>query len=113
MTQPQDLLDCSLRDLLARVLDQRGPALDPDRWIDCRDAAQCPVPWRLVVEAAQRGELEASRVGRNVVVRARELDRWLSTRRITPAAKAESTAAPAAPSRAELILERSGYRKTP
>jgi excisionase family DNA binding protein len=106
-----DPLDVSLRELLARVFDPRTAGSDPERWIDARDPDQCPVPWRNVLDAARRGELEASRVGRQVLVRARELDRWLTARRIESrvAEPPVSTPAPPEPSRIAHLLDRAGY----
>ena len=110
-TKQLDVLDVSLRELLARVFDAHGRAADPDRWIDARDPRQCPVPWRNVMDAARRGELEASRVGRQVLVRARELDRWLTAKRIEIRAAEPPTVQepPAEPSRIAHLLDRAGY----
>lgn len=112
-THHGDPLDVSLRELLARVFDARTSA-DPDRWIDARDPQHCPVPWRHVLDAARRGELEASRVGRQVLVRARELDRWLTQKRIEARAMEPPAAHEPAPepSRIAHLLERSGYRRS-
>ncbi len=106
-----DPLDVSLRELLVRVLDVRAEGQDPERWVDIRDSQHCPVPWRNVLEAARRGELEASRVGRQVLVRARELDRWLTAKRIEArsADPAEVPVPASAPSRIAHLLDRAGY----
>ncbi len=107
-----DPLDVSLRELLARVVEAQAGTSDPDRWIDVRDPQQCPVPWRSVMDAARRGELEASRVGRQVLVRARELDRWLAAKRIDSRAREQAApvaAPPPEPSRVAHLLDRAGY----
>jgi excisionase family DNA binding protein len=58
-----------------------GPAEQIDEWIDAKDA---PVPQRTIRDAVRRGEIEATRAGRRLLVRRSELDRWLTERRARP-----------------------------
>jgi excisionase family DNA binding protein len=105
-----DPLDLTLREVLARVLAERTQSTDAGAWIDCADSAACPIPWRRVLEAAQRGELEASRVGRRVLVRRVELDRWIASKQIKPRARAtDSPQQPA--SRVAHLISAAGYRR--
>jgi hypothetical protein len=75
--QQDDVLDMTLRVLLQRVL---GVATT-DEWISIRDSNY---PWRQLVAAAERGECAVSRVGRKLMMRRDELDRWLAAQRIVP-----------------------------
>jgi excisionase family DNA binding protein len=110
VTANDDPLDLTVRELLTRIVD-RAPAssVDPDPWVD---AAACPVGWRHVLDAARRGELEASRIGRKVLVRRSELDRWLAAHRVEVRAAVAPAEKPP-PSRVAHILEAAGYRKAP
>jgi hypothetical protein len=47
-------------------------------------------PARVLRDAARRGELTIERVGRAPVVARAELDRWLATRKVAPAAPASA-----------------------
>lgn len=102
------LLDATLRELLARLLDARSADVEADPWI-VADSPRCPIPWRRIVDAARRGELVASRIGRRVVVRASELDAWIARQRIEPQAQKKAEAA--APSAVAHILAGAGYSR--
>lgn len=78
-----DPLDMTLRDLLTTLVERRGVANDSD-WINIRGDVY---PWRRIVAAAERGECEVSRVGRRLMMKREELDRWLARHRIGPTSK--------------------------
>jgi hypothetical protein len=99
-----DPLDLTLRALLERLLathEQSG-----DGWVNVRDKRW---PWRQLVAAAERGEVSLSRVGRKLMMRREELDRWLDAQRIQPRRAAEKPA----PRDEHLsrLLEGAGFRK--
>jgi excisionase family DNA binding protein len=102
------LLDLTLRDLLARLVGPGGTT-EPDHWIDPRNAAS-PVPYRTVLSAARRGDLALCKVGRRLLVRRSELDRWIAAQPIG----AQPAPATVAPHGITHILQAHGYaRKTP
>lgn len=78
MTDP---LDMTLREFLKALVEARTApvANDVDEWIDIRGDRY---PWRHIVESAEQGQCEVARVGRRLMMRRQELNRWLSSRRI-------------------------------
>lgn len=73
-----DPLDLTLRTLLERLLAREQ---SNDGWVNIRDERW---PWRQLVAAAERGEVAVSRVGRKLMMRREDLDRWLDAHRIQP-----------------------------
>lgn len=71
-----DPLNLPVRVLLERLLDAQKPDAE---WVNVRDDLW---PWRHMVAAAERGECAVSRVGRKLLVRREELNRWLATYKI-------------------------------
>ena len=98
----KDPLDLTLRDLLERMAAQRPD----DGWVNIREQ---PWPWRQLVAAAERGEAAVSRVGHRLLMRREELDRWLDTQRIQPAALAPAT--PPHEEHMDKLLQAAGFRK--
>lgn len=77
-----DPLDMTLRELLECLSPQ-----PEHEWINVRTD---DLPWRQLVAAAERGEVTVSRVGRKLMMRRRDLDRWLEAQAIeAPAPKAK------------------------
>lgn len=111
----RDLLDLTVRELLA-TLSTAAVANDPGEWINIRDERY---PWRRIVAAAERGECEVSRVGRRLMMRREELNRWLSRYRIGPSVKKAKTSGSDQEAEPEdelarsvrRSLERQGYRR--
>lgn len=100
-----DPLDMTLRELLHRLLDARSPM--ESEWINVRTDQ---LPWRQLVAAAERGEVELSRAGRKLMMRRSELDRWLDSQRIGPSAPATTTEAqPKPPGDVSHLLARLGF----
>lgn len=92
--QGKPVSDCNLFDLkvgeLVEILATRLQRSDElNVWIDVRNSQW---PWRQLVSAAERGEVDLSRVGRKLLIRKNELDRWLATKRIESHAAREKTA---------------------
>ncbi|HET8932291.1 MAG TPA: hypothetical protein VFN67_02575, partial [Polyangiales bacterium] len=77
--------DITLRELLQRLVDPPSPA--GSEWINIRTDH---LPWRQIVMAAERGEVEVCRVSRKLMMRRAELDRWLSAQKICPAERAST-----------------------
>lgn len=100
------LLRTPLGDLLARLLRPEEPSTT---WIDIRDPASSPVPYRAALAAAQRGELAVHRVGRRRLVRRQDLDRWVASR---PTVVDQPEPSTPTQSDAERILAREGWRKS-
>src|SRR5262249_13830140 len=88
-TAPADPLDLTVRQFVERVLADGAP-IEADPWVD---ASKAPCGRQRVLDAAKRGELEASKIGRQVLVRCSELDRWIAAQRIEPR-PASKTSAP-------------------
>jgi hypothetical protein len=104
-----DVLDLPLRTVLDRVFGQQTQRADDSEWINVRTKDW---PWRHLVAAAERGEVTVSRIGRKLMMRRRDLDRWLESQRIPE--RAQRDVAPARteqPSGVAHILEAHGYRK--
>lgn len=99
-----DVLDMTVRELLQAVVNKE------DGWVDIRCESY---PWRRIVEAAERGECEVSRVGRRLMMQREELNRWLSSRRIHKENKSDATAIPEdeMQRRVRRSLERQGYTR--
>jgi hypothetical protein len=102
MSEP---LDITLGELVGRL---QAPQAEHD-WVNIRTE---DLPWRHIVSAAKRGECEVSRVGRRLMMRRAELDKWLTARRIQakqrkledkPQVETEITA------NVRRMLERQGY----
>jgi len=102
-----ELLKLTLGELLERLLAR--PADDGAGWVNIRDERW---PWRRIVAAAQRGECQVSKVGRQLLMRREELGRWLDLHRIRPA-REQPTETSMSPAEAELhdILRSSGRRR--
>lgn len=69
-------MDITLRQLVERLQTET-----PQDWVSIRSDLY---PWRRIVAAAERGEYEVSRVGRKLLMRRAELDRFLAAHRIAP-----------------------------
>lgn len=67
-----DPLEMTVRALLERLV--ANQQVDSD-WVNVRGDQW---PWRQLVAAAERGEVQVSRVGRKLMMRRQELDSWLS-----------------------------------
>lgn len=107
MTDLETLLSTPLGEVLARLMNTSGfAAASP--WLDIRDEAASPVPYRQALAAAQRGELKVHRVGRRGLVRREELDAWIARQ---PTLADVPDAPKGAPSPAEQILARQGWRR--
>jgi hypothetical protein len=100
------LLDLTLRDVLAQLLGS-GASTELDNWIDPRSTA-CPAPYRTVLSAARAGDLVLCKVGRRLLIRRSELDRWISTQTIR-AQPASDPIPAAAPDGIAHILQAHGY----
>ena len=103
-----EILRMQLGELLEALLD--AGTLPASDWLDAR-AEGFPVPWRRLVEAARRGELDVARVGRGIYVRRDEFDRWLRTHNIQP--EALQSRAPEAPPPDDIAetLAANGFRR--
>lgn len=102
----RDPFDISLREFLISIT-QRGVV---DDWINIRGNNY---PWRHIVRAADRGECKISRVGRKLMMRRDELDRWLVKQSMAPRKrKSKGHTAPAddLDAEAQRLLEKQGYR---
>jgi hypothetical protein len=98
------VLDMPLRSFLERLVADRGA---DSGWINIRDEQW---PWRHIVAAAERGECHVSRVGRKLLMRREELDRWLALHTIpvrTQATKPE----PDDDNPVGHLLERAGFQR--
>lgn len=104
MTDAQKLLALPLGELLGRLL-AREQAATP--WFDIRDPTS-PVPYRVALAAAQRGELAVHRVGRRGLVRKEDLDAWIAQQ---PTLATPIDAPATEPTAAEKILTREGWRR--
>ena len=74
------LLGLTIKELLDRLTSE--VARDPNAtagWVNIRKEG---FPWRHMVMDAERGHAEVSRVGRKLMARETEIDRWLSTKDI-------------------------------
>lgn len=101
-----DPLDMTLRELFQRILDLRSPT--DSGWINVRTPQ---LPWRQLTAAAARGEVEVCRVGRMLMMRRAELDRWLQSQKIGPTAStsAVTTEQPKATNDVSHLLTRLGF----
>jgi hypothetical protein len=88
-----DPLDMTVRELLAALVARAGGSAN-DEWVNIRGEVY---PWRRIVAAAERGECEVSRVGRRLMMRRDELDKWLAARRIGPKKIKADAGAPTKP----------------
>lgn len=81
-------------------------------WVNIR---RDDFPWRQMVADAEQGRAEVSRVGRKLMAREGEIDRWLNTQRIPPSGVKKNTGenVPANPDAVavELSLRRAGLRR--
>ena len=102
------LLKMTVAEALKVLLD-RSSVADDDPWIDPK-SPECPVPYRQILAAAQRGELMMFKVGRKLLVKKTDLDAWIE--RPEHRVGYESASAPSG-SAADLVLERNGWRKKP
>lgn len=102
-TKRDDPLDLTLRALLERLL---AAQRDDSGWVNVRGDQW---PWRQLVAAAERGECSISRVGRKLLMRREELDRWLALHAIRPRGEAKRATEPANP--VAHLLEDAGYRR--
>ena len=87
-----DPLDMTLRELFQRILDVR--ASTESGWINVRTQQ---LPWRQLVAAAERGEVEVCRVGRKLMMRRNELDRWVALQKIGPAERTSTATSQSKP----------------
>lgn len=72
-----DPLNLTVRTLLERLL---AAEKQDAEWVNVRGDQW---PWRHIVAAAERGECSVSRVGRKLLMRREELDRWLALHTIS------------------------------
>lgn len=72
-----DPLNLTVRSLLELLVAQKQPDAE---WVNVRSDEW---PWRHIVAAAERGECAVSRVGRKLLMRREELDRWLALHAIS------------------------------
>ena len=71
----------TVRELLtALVVAHETPSANDVGWVSIRNPQW---PWRRIVDAAARGEVRVSRVGRTLLMRREELDRWLEEQAIS------------------------------
>lgn len=101
---PRDLLAMTLGEFLQLLAAHR---VDVDRWVDGRS---CEIAYREGLAAIKRGELKASKVGRKLLVRRSELDRWIDSQRLTLQKETPSSITTSSP--VAHILEAAGYRKS-
>jgi len=103
-----DPLDLTLREFLT-LLVERGSPSGNDDWVNIR---RDPYPWRRIVAAAERGECEVSRVGRRLLMKRSELDKFLARKGITPKNVEPKTETPPTDIEASVqrALRRNGYR---
>ena len=99
-----DPLDLSLRELLRRLLTAGSPA--DSEWINVRTDQ---LPWRQLVEAAERGEVVVSRVGRKLMMKRHDLDRWLEAQAIGRRRGTEKAQKPAHEADISHLVQRAGY----
>jgi len=108
--EQRDPLDMTVRELLMTLTRLGGHA---DEWINIRDERY---PYRRILRAIDSGEsVEVCRVGRRLLMRREELNRWIEAHRITRASKKEKKKRDATPETDEdrsirRSLERQGYR---
>src|SRR5262245_38194082 len=97
----------TLRTLLAKLLERENAPVALD-WINVR----CDdYPWRHLVAAGERGELTVARVGRKLLVRRPDLDRWLESRAIRRRASPSSLPEALPVDRVGHLLEAAGYSR--
>ena len=70
--ESRDPLDMTVREFLEKLL--AGHSVDDIGWVNIRSPEW---PWQSIVSAAERGEVRVSRVGRKLLMRRDELDKWL------------------------------------
>jgi excisionase family DNA binding protein len=87
-------------DVLRRWFADGASAPPSDTWVD---SAACEVPQRTIRDAVRRGELQASRAGKRLLVRRSHLDAWLEGRRASPRPRSQPSAK---------IIELGGRRRT-
>ena len=102
----EDLLAMTLGELVDLVAERRRSS-STEYWIDPKSEG-CPVPYRQVLAAGQRGELKLFKVGRKYPVRWSELDAWIKrpehrVDRAPPTADSGGSA--------DLVLQRNGWRR--
>lgn len=102
-----DLLKLTLGELLERLLDARGDDGSLAGWVSIRDERW---PWRRILAAAQRGECQVSKVGRQLLMRREELDRWLGLQSIRSKRNAADTT-DAVGDHIDAMLRSKGYRR--
>lgn len=108
-----ELLSMTLGEVIRSAIRPRDGA-DPDTWVDPK-SPRCPVGYRQVLAAAQRGELEVFRVGRKCLVRKSELDRWigLPDHLVRGRSDTNGGGGSAEPTAADLVLQRNGWKPIP
>lgn len=106
---PEQLLQLTLRELLAMLVGP--PAEQRDEWVDPRSEA-CPVAKRAVLDAGRRGELALRKVGRRVLVRRSELDRWIDAHPLGQP-PAYVSAVKARETHMERLMRLNGYDRAP
>lgn len=102
-----DPLDLTVRALLERLLTREQAN---DGWVNIRDERW---PWRQLVAAAERGECSVSRVGRKLMMRREDLDRWLALHAIKSKGVAKTKQATESDNPVAHLLEDAGYRRRP
>lgn len=101
-------LDMSVRAFLeCLVANQQRPDVD---WVNVRTQ---DLPWRQLVAAAERGEVQVSRVGRRLMMRREELDSWLAKHFIKQHRPGDSEPVPQTDEDAHVmrLIERAGHRR--
>jgi hypothetical protein len=88
-----DPLDMTLRELLAALAERLSTAesVAPDPWEDIQGT---PLKRRLV-RAAARGEVQLHRIGRQLLIRRSERDRWIEKHAISATKRRRERLAPA------------------
>lgn len=87
------LVDAIAERVATKVLAALAPSGDTGQRLPLREAAATAGlrgrdPARVLRDAARRGELALERAGRTPVVARAELERWLASRKVAPAAPA-------------------------
>lgn len=76
-----DLLSMTVGELLTHVVEYLGRAqhsAESDPWVDIRTPEW---PHRRILASAQQGEVHVAKVGRRLLMRRSELNRWLDARK--------------------------------
>jgi hypothetical protein len=104
---PRDVTVRELFEMFEKVVAAANRATDT--WVDIRDRK---LPWRHIVAAAERGEVKVSRVGRKLLMRQTELNKWLDMQNVQKnRPKEPSNQLPSVEDHVSEMLAEAGYRK--